>query len=91
MNRNNKKAVIYRTAHKYSIRNWEALTSKEQMCGCFSCCRIFPSSELTDKLPEMDGQYTAWCHYCGVDSIIGESSGFPITEYFIKKMHDYWF
>ena len=38
------------------------------------------------------------CFYCleifspdGIDSIIGESSGYPITKEFLKKMKKHWF
>ena len=29
--------------------------------------------------------------YCCIDSVIGDKSGFPITEEFLKTMRDYWF
>ena len=28
---------------------------------------------------------------CDIDSVIGDSSGFPITKEFLKKMNEYWF
>ena len=34
---------------------------------------------------------TAICPYCGVDAVIGESSGLPITKTFLEKMHNKWF
>ncbi len=34
---------------------------------------------------------TAICPYCRVDSIIGESSKYPITKEFLKMMKEYWF
>ena len=39
----------------------------------------------------IDSSGTAVCPYCGVDSVIGENSGFPITEQFLKEMHEAWF
>jgi hypothetical protein len=38
-----------------------------------------------------DNEDTAVCPYCGIDSVIGESSGFPITRRFLKGMHNEWF
>ena len=39
-----------------------------------------------------DGEeVTAICPHCGVDSVIGEKSGFPITQEFLKAMHKRWF
>ncbi|WP_283119197.1 hypothetical protein [Neisseria elongata] len=44
-----------------------------------------------DFLSEDDGQYTAWCPYCGIDSIIGENCGYEITPKLLAAMKDYWF
>lgn len=84
-------ATVLRLAHKQSIRNWDALKEKDQLCGCFSCRRIFRTSELDSRLPEQNGAYTAWCPYCGIDAILGEYTGFPITHAFIDRMHSFWF
>lgn len=37
-----------------------------------------------------DKQDTGFCPYCGCDTIIGESSGYPITKEFLESMHEYW-
>ncbi|OAM27901.1 hypothetical protein [Eikenella corrodens] len=44
-----------------------------------------------DFVPENDGQYTACCPYCGIDSIIGENCGYAITPELLATMQDYWF
>jgi hypothetical protein len=31
------------------------------------------------------------CARCGIDSVIANASGYPITTEFLKKMHDHWF
>ena len=59
------------------------------MCGCFSCCEIFPQSEITDYLP--DEPPTALCPYCHIDTVIGDASVFPITEEFLTEMMRRWF
>ncbi len=74
-------------AHKYSINNKRALL-KDELCGCFFCLKIFSPTEITDWI---DKDQTALCPRCSIDSIIGESSGFPITEEFLEKMRDRWF
>lgn len=78
----------YIDAHKYCIKNKDALLNDEK-CGCFYCLSVFSTSEITEWLKEGCG--TALCPRCGIDSVIGEGSGYPITEEFLKKMHDYWF
>ena len=79
---------ILRKAHARSIRNKEQVEQSE-ICGCFSCCRIFPPSEITAYIP--DEPPTAECPYCHIDSVIGDASGFPITKEFLKKMKKRWF
>ena len=80
-------------AHEFSSNNMLDLESN-QKCGCFYCKEIFNSSEITEWLQDdnpIDMYGTAVCPKCGIDSVIGESSGFPITEEFLDIMHDCWF
>jgi len=76
-------------AHKYSSNHHTSLL-KDNMCGCFHCLIIFPPFEITDWIQEMEGK-TALCPYCGIDSVIGESSGYPITKDFLRQMNLHWF
>jgi hypothetical protein len=50
--------------------------------------KIFSPTEITDWC---DNEETAICPHCGIDSVIGESSGIPITKLFLKGMHKEWF
>lgn len=75
-------------AHKYSINNKEQLI-KDKKCGCFYCLKIFNPKEIKEWIE--DKTETAMCPYCGLDSIIGESSGYPITKEFLNEMREYWF
>lgn len=75
-------------AHDASWCHQEQL-SKDNKCGCFYCLKIFSPAEIKTWIDDNSG--TAVCPYCGVDSIIGESSGFPITEEFLSIMKKRWF
>lgn len=75
-------------AYKYSSNHRENLM-KDEICGCFHCLKVFHPTEITNWLNEGSG--TALCPYCGVDSVIGESSGYPIKKEFLEKMRKYWF
>lgn len=76
-------------AHKYSINNKSTIL-KDEKCGCFYCMEIFSPREISDWIEDkIDG--TAICPYCGIDSIISKSSGFPITKEFLLEMNKYWF
>lgn len=74
---------ILRQAHDCSFRNKRQL-EQSKICGCFSCCEIFPPSEITDYIS--DEEPTAECPYCHIDAVIGDASGFPITEEFLRTM-----
>ena len=82
------KDKIYKQAHDCSIRNKEQL-EKSEKCGCFNCGKIFSPSEITDYVS--DGEPTALCPYCHIDSVIGDAAGFPITPRFLKDMNKRWF
>lgn len=79
---------VFKQAHDYSIRNKEQI-EKSEKCGCFSCGAIFSPSEITDYAA--DEEPTTLCPYCGIDSVIGDASGFPITPKFLKEMNKRWF
>ena len=75
-------------AHQYCTNNKEQLI-ESNICGCFYCCKIYSPKEIKEYLNEGDG--TALCPYCGIDSVIAEKSGFKVTKEFLNKMRDYWF
>ena len=75
-------------AHYFSSNNKKELL-KDKKCGCFYCLEIFNPNEINRWIDDTSG--TAICPYCGIDSVIGESSGFPITKEFLKEMKNYWF
>lgn len=75
-------------AHQFSVNNRKQL-EQSSVCGCFYCRKIFNPNEITEWIPEKSG--TALCPYCGIDSVIGEASGFQITEQLLKEMSQYWF
>ncbi len=78
----------YIAAHQYSSNQKKQLLS-DKKCGCFYCLQIFEPEKITEWI-DSDSD-TAICPYCGIDSVIGESSGYPVTKEFLKKMKDYWF
>ena len=73
-------------AHRHSVRNRREIEQSSQ-CGCFSCKRTFLSSEVVDYTDEGE---TALCPYCGVDAVIGDASGFQLSEEFLRSMHKRW-
>ena len=74
-------------AHEESTYNRKAL-EKDSKCGCFFCLKVYNPSEITEWC---DKHETALCANCGIDSVIAESAGYPLTEEFLKSMYDFWF
>ena len=77
------------SAHKHSFKNFKEVMSSD-ICGCFYCTAIFAPSEVTDWIND-DSDRTAQCPKCGIDSVIGSASGFPIKRTFLKRMNAHWF
>jgi hypothetical protein len=81
-------------AHDHSSRHRTEILSSD-LCGCFYCRRIFPPSAITEWTDEGDEpqlrQVTALCPRCGIDSVIGSESAYPITPDFLSRMKRYWF
>ena len=79
-------------AHGHSS-NHRAEIVASTVCGCFYCCARFQPSDIVewvDKGPGGEGQ-TALCPKCGIDSVIGDRSGFDISEGFLSTMKAHWF
>lgn len=80
-------------AHKYCRNNKLELETNSK-CGCFYCTEIFDSGEITEWLIEdnpADKHGTALCPKCGIDSVISEGAGYPMTEDFLDIMDSIWF
>jgi hypothetical protein len=76
-----------RVAHDKCARHRGDI-ERSQRCGCFYCRRVF----IPDRIVEwIDDNKTALCPVCGIDSVIGDGSGLPITEDFLEAMHVAWF
>lgn len=77
----------FKAAHDAARFNKTKL-ARDSRCGCFYCLHIFSPAEIYEWIPEENGgtEVTALCPYCGIDAVIGESSGFPITQEFLKVM-----
>jgi hypothetical protein len=66
---------------------------RSDFCGCFYCLEIYSPARILDWVDEdIEGVgKTALCPECGIDSVIGSASGYPISKEFLRTMHDHWF
>jgi hypothetical protein len=55
----------------------------------FYCLKIYDAKQIINWTDEEE---TALCFNCGVDSVVGDSTGFPVEDHdFLKKMHSRYF
>ncbi len=86
LNRNAGNVLI--DAHAHSSYHRDEL-EKSTIVGCFDCLGTFSPGEITEWA---DGGDTAICPRCSVDAIIGDASGYPVTDSeFLSAMHNQWF
>lgn len=57
------------------------------LCGCFNCLATFPPERIREWVDEDE---TALCPECGLDTVLGTGSGYPITPDFLREMQAYW-
>lgn len=74
-------------AHRFCTGNKEQLMNG-RICGCFYCLSIYDPKEIHEWI---DNGTTGLCPYCGVDAILSENCGYPITKEFLQKMQRRWF
>jgi hypothetical protein len=78
-------------AHKHSNNHRADLVSSDK-CGCFYCLEVYSVDSIEEWTDFFDGVGdTAICPHCGVDSVIGSCSGFPIELWFLTRMYARWF
>lgn len=79
-------------AHKFSSNHKSELLASS-ICGCFYCLSIYSPLLIKEWIEDnaYDSKGTAICPYCGIDSVIGDYSGYPITKDFLAFMYKKYF
>ena len=81
-------------AHRHTIFN-ETEVKGSTICTCFYCGYQFdPASAQQEDFWEEDESKddTLACPLCGIDAVIGDASGLPVTDpQFIKSCTEYFF
>ncbi len=62
----------------------EIVQSKD--CGCFFCRHTFSARDVQEWIDDENG-VTALCPECGMDAVVGDASGYPITKELMKEMN----
>ncbi len=82
------KAYDIHEAHRHSSEHRAAI-ERSTLCGCFYCRRSYASAEIVEWT---DSGETALCPRCGIDSVVGDASGFPVADKdFLSAMRSFWF
>ena len=77
-------------AHTHSSNHRDDLLQSES-CGCFHCLAIFTVVDIQSWTDEVDGvSVTALCPKCGLDAVLGSSSGYPVEESFLRRMQEHF-
>jgi hypothetical protein len=79
-----RKAGEHLTDHKEELQNSAGL-------GCCSCTRCFFFYDVLEWATRRGKHTTALCPHCKADGVIGDASGYPLTEEFLNAMQQYWF
>ncbi len=90
--------IKFDSPHEHCVCHRKEIEAS-QVCGCFYCQQTFAPSEIDEWIEEISGEYslrpdpwTAMCPKCGIDSVIGDASGYPVADpQFLKKMNAFWF
>lgn len=70
--------IVGMASNKYTILN-------SKFVGCYHCLKHYASSEISNFV---ENDKIAICNHCGVDAVIGDKSGHPVTdEKFLQQMH----
>ena len=73
-------ADLQRAYDQHSIEN-RAEIEASQACGCFGCFGTFAASTVWDWIRSVgEKSDTGCCPYCTMDTILGDGSGFPVTD-----------
>ena len=77
------------SAHDRAFRNKPIVTAST-ICGCFFCRKTCAPGDVREWVRK-DNE-TALCPHCGIDALIGDASGLPVTDAtFLSEMHAHWF
>jgi hypothetical protein len=75
------------TVYLHSFENSGEL-EKSVKAGCFGCESIFPAKDVCGWIDE---GYTALCPHCSTDCVVGDASGFELTDELLKRLHSQYF
>ncbi|MGN0470272.1 MAG: hypothetical protein ACI4GV_05095 [Acutalibacteraceae bacterium] len=80
---------IYKVAAQ-AVFNEKSI-SQSKICGCYYCRKLFSPSDIKDWISDIGKEKTALCPNCSMDNVIGDGSGFSVTEDLLDEMYNYFY
>ena len=71
--------------YQYSGEGADFKKYKHNICGCFYCLQIFPSSQIKEYTDE---GHSAICPKCSIDSVVGDCQKELPSKKLFKKWYD---
>lgn len=72
-------------AYEYTVNNRHIMGTNNEKCGCINCLKIFYSDEIKEC-----NDKSVICPYCNTVNVIADNLGYPIDNYFLRAMKEYW-
>lgn len=82
-NKNNEN--LYDEYKAHSVDNEIEILNSEK-CGCVFCRSLFDARKISDWISDENG-VSAICPECGMDAVIGDASGVPLSKELLKSMN----
>lgn len=93
-NSNYSDMILYEKASDHSYYNYDEVMNS-QYAGCYHCKKYFSVTFINEEqhciatTPHGTQEPTVFCPLCGIDAVIGDASGYPVsTTEFLKYMND---
>lgn len=87
-------------AHAHCNHN-RAELARSARCGCFYCLAVYNPNEIGRWVdppnidawggPDAGTGRTALCARCGIDAVLAEATGSPLTVAFLDALHNRYF
>ena len=83
------KNELYESYAEHAKDNELEIVASNQ-CGCIFCRHLFSARDISDWVTE-GHHVSAVCPECGMDCVIGDKSGVPLSKELLKDMNRYFY